>query len=242
MENSFLEEQLRRELECQGIPCNAQQASLLVQHLLLVIEKNKSMNLTHITDPVDAVTLHVVDSLLPLACEGVSLSSDDSFLDMGTGAGFPGICLGIMTDAQGLLVDSVGKKILAVKGFIEDLGLHKLSTKKARLEELPSMACETRDYVVARAVAKSNILIEYATPLLKRQGILVLEKARPTPDEIKHAHKAAQICGMSFVSRETFELRDALGHREILIYKKTGPCQISLPRRVGMAKQKPLGE
>lgn len=209
---------------------------------MLVIDKNKSMNLTRITNPADAVTLHVVDSLLPLVCPEISLSVSDSFVDMGTGAGFPGICLGIMTGARGLLVDSVGKKVLAVREFIEGLGLHRLSVTKARLEELPLMACEPQDYVVARAVAQSNILIEYAAPLLKDQGILILEKARPTANEFDYAHKAAEICGMSFVSRETFELRDALGHREIMLYKKTRPSRIALPRKVGVAKQKPLGE
>lgn len=240
--NSVLEEQLRRELEDQGIFCDACQASLLIRHLMLVIDKNRSMNLTRITDPADAVTLHVVDSLLSLACSGVSLSVGDSFVDMGTGGGFPGICLGIMTGARGLLVDSVGKKVLAVREFIDELGLHDLSATKMRLEELPLMAYEPQDYVVARAVAQSNILIEYAAPLLKNQGILILEKARPTVDEFNHADKAAQICGMSLVSRETFELRDALGHREIILYRKTRPSRITLPRKVGVAKQKPLGE
>ena len=102
-----LEARVREELAGFGISCSDGQARLLVRHLLLVIEKNRTVNLTRIVDPQEAVTLHVVDSLLPMACKGIALDCSSRFLDLGTGAGCPGIPLGIMTGAVGLLVDSV---------------------------------------------------------------------------------------------------------------------------------------
>ena len=100
---------------------------------------------------------------------------------------------------------------------------------------------ESFSYVFARAVAQSNVLVEYAAPLLKKNGLLVLEKANPTKDEMAAANRAAKICGMKFVSRETCELPNGLGHREILQYQKVAKSKIKLPRQNGMAKNQPLG-
>ena len=224
-----------------GIVITTEKADLLVSYQRLVIEKNKVVNLTRITDPEDAVTLHLVDSLLPLACERLKLGSDTHLLDMGTGAGFPGVPLAVVTEAQALPVDSVRKKVDAVSEFCQMLGLSKIHTRHARLEEL---ACEipcSQEYVFARAVARTNILLEYATPFLSMGGLLVVEKGRPEDEELEEADRAARVCGMRCVSRETFELPRDLGHREILVYKRIGEPQIKLPRNNGMARQKPLG-
>lgn len=236
-----LEQLLISQLSSFGIACSNSQADKLLTHLNLVIEKNKVMNLTRIVDPTEAVTLHLVDSLLPLAVEEVKLDSSSTFVDMGTGAGFPGIPLGILTGAQGTLVDSVNKKVSAVNEFINYLDLPNLKAIHSRVEDLPRSMFSQQDYVIARAVAQSNVLIEYATPLLRKNGILVLEKANPSNDEISSSLRASNICGLSFVSRETFELPNGLGHREIITFKKTAKAKISLPRRVGLAKTEPLG-
>lgn len=236
-----LEARVKEELAGFGISCSDDQARLLVRHLLLVIEKNRVVNLTRVVDPQEAVTLHVVDSLLPLACEGIALDRSSRFLDLGTGAGFPGIPLGIMTGAHGLLVDSVNKKVQAVSEFAARIGLSALHALHARVEDCALRHPKSQDYVFARAVAQSNVLIEYAAPLLKTGGLLVLEKARPTDEELACASEAAKICGMRDVSRETFELPRELGHREILVYKKVSEPSIRLPRKVGEAKRSPLG-
>ncbi len=242
MDAQALEARVRDELSLFGIECDDGQARQLVKHLLLVIEKNKVVNLTRITDPLEAVTLHVVDSLLPLACPGVAMDRSTRFMDIGTGAGFPGIPLGIMTGAHGLLVDSVNKKVLAVGEFAAQLGLTALHALHARVEDYASEYPRSQDYVFARAVAQSNVIIEYAAPLLKNEGMLVLEKARPSEEELEHAARAAEICGLDRVSRETFELPRELGHREILIYIQKRKPSILLPRKAGEAKRFPLGE
>lgn len=233
--------QVMNELGSFGIDCPGNKATKLVGHLELLIEKNKVVNLTRIVDPSSAVTLHVVDSLLPLACQDVRLEATSTFLDIGTGGGFPGIPLGVMTGAHGLLVDSVGKKVKAVNEFISELGVDGLEARHARVEELAHKIPDSQDFVFARAVAQSNVLIEYATPLLRHDGLLVIQKARPEIEELTCAERAAKLCGLTLVSRETFELRDGLGHREILMYRKTSKSKIKLPRRVGLASKEPLG-
>lgn len=236
-----LVEQLLGELSDYGIACSEEQARTLVSYLELVIEKNRVMNLTRISEPEEAVTLHLVDSLLPLACPGVEIDAECAVLDMGTGAGFPGVPIAVVTDAQALLVDSVGKKVAAVHEFAEKLGLRKVATRHARLEDLAREIPASQNYVFARAVARTNVLIEYGTPFLKLGGCVVVEKGRPEDDELQEASKAAEICGLELVSRETFELPCGLGHREILIYRRVRKSRIKLPRKVGLAKSSPLG-
>lgn len=234
-------DQLVSELAGYGIVISTEQADKLVSYLQLIIEKNKVVNLTRITDPVDAVTLHLVDSLLPLACKELVIGSESQFLDMGTGAGFPGVPFAVATGARGLLVDSVRKKVDAVSEFCKTLGLSSITTRHARLEELARDIPLSQNTVLARAVARTNVLLEYATPFLTMGGQLVVEKGRPEDEELEEADRAARLCGMKLVSRETFELPRELGHREILIYKKVGKPQIRLPRKNGMARQQPLG-
>lgn len=240
MEQAF-ETDIKTLLSEFSIACDERQAALLLRHLDLVIEKNKVMNLTRIVDVSDALVLHIVDSLLPLVCQHVTLSCSSSFVDMGTGAGFPGIPLGIMTGAQGTLIDSVGKKVNAVNEFIATLELDNLVAAHGRLEDLACSLRGTQDYVFARALARTNILIEYAAPFLKRNGSLVVSKAHPDEDELAEAERAGELCGLRLVSRETFELPRDLGHREILTYTKTGKSRIRLPRKAGTAKRDPLG-
>lgn len=244
-----MDSDMRRELECKlleyldeyGIHVSEDQARLMVAHLDLVIEKNKVLNLTRITEPFEGLVLHCLDSLMPLAFISSQIGSQDVVLDVGTGAGFPGIPLAIATSAHAVLIDSVGKKVDAVNDFSTVLGLDNVEALHVRAEELALERPASFSYVFARAVAQSNVLVEYAAPLLKMKGMLVLEKANPTDDEIGAANSAAKICGMKFVSRETCELPNGLGHREILQYQKVSKPKIRLPRQNGMAKKQPLG-
>ena len=239
VDREALQLQLVDELGGFGIYCSEVQASRLVEHVCLVIEKNKKFNLTRIVDPLDAITLHVVDSLI--VTRVVELGVDRCFLDLGTGAGFPGIPLAIVTGARGVLLDSVGKKVDAVAEFCEQLGLDGLSAAHARVEDFARDHRGEFDVVCARAVAQTNVLVEYGAPLLSRGGKLVVMKGSPSDEELAAAVRAADLCGMSLVSRETFELPRELGHREILVYEKVRKSKVALPRQAGMAKRQPLG-
>lgn len=238
--HEMLVDQLLDELNFFGLACSDEQASLMIRHLELVEKKNQSVNLTRIVALRDAVTLHIVDSLVPLLTKDFHASDELRFADIGTGAGFPGIPLTIMTGMQGVFIDSVGKKVAAVNEFIDELGLKDCKALNVRAELLGKEQPKSFDYVCARAVAQSNVVMEYATPLLKFGGQIVLEKANPSVEELDNANYAAQILGLDRVSRETFELPRGLGHREILIYEKVRKSRIQLPRRNGLAKSKPL--
>lgn len=222
------------------------QATSLLQHLDLVLEKNQVMNLTRITSVDDALILHILDSLLLLpALEQSSLHSQDpsgAVLDIGTGAGFPGIPLALLTQRSFTLMDSVGKKIRAVDEFVDALDIsERVVTTNERAEKFALSHPESYDFVVARAVAGLPVLIEYAQPFLVSHGRLVVSKGRLSDEELTSGIKAAQQAGMKLVSRETLELPDSMGHREILAFEKVTKPVLKLPRPIGEAKKRPLG-
>lgn len=164
-----------------------------------------------------------------------------SYVDMGTGAGFPGIPLGILTPMRGVLVDSVGKKVNACSEFINQLALDSsLRAVHARLEDFAVENKGQYDFVFARALAPLDVLVEYGSPLLHRGGHLVFSKGHTSDEEIANADYTASLCGVSCVSRETFELPSAYGHREVFIFEKISKAKIKLPRKNGEARRNPL--
>jgi 16S rRNA (guanine527-N7)-methyltransferase len=232
---------LRSYVDEQNIPVTDDQIEKLLRHLELVIEKNKVMNLTRIVDVHEATIKHIIDSILLLKCEGFAREDPTiSFVDIGTGAGFPGIPIGICTSWNGLLVDSVQKKIKAVEEFTSALDLTNLQSSSDRIEVVGKDHHESHSVVVARAVADMSTILEYASPLLKKSGLLYIMKATPTDEELHHARQVESLCGFTIVSRETFTLPEAMGHRTIHIYKKTHSSKIKLPRKIGEAKKTPL--
>ncbi len=224
-------------LDEQGIPCSSQQCGLLLDHLALVLERNKVMNLTRITSPEEALVLHCLDSLL---LEEQVAKTEGPVLDIGTGAGYPGIPLAVMEDRPFVLMDSVGKKARAVGEFAEALGITRVRTTQERAESYGAEHRGEFGAVVARAVAPLAVLVEYARPLLHKGGRLIVSKGRLSDDEFGAAQRTADLVGMKLVSRETKELPDDMGHREILVYECAGRSRVKLPRPVGEAKKKPL--
>lgn len=212
-------------------------AELCVRHLLMVNQVNQYMNLTRISDIHEALVLHVVDSL--------SLTRDlpiepERFLDMGTGAGFPGIPFAIYTGCEGVLLDSVGKKINAVDAFIAELGLDTVSAVHDRCESYASKHASEFDIVFARAVGQMNLIVEYATPFIEEDGYLVMAKANPSDEERRIADKTAELCGLELVGVDEFDLPCDLGHRTVFLYQKVSKPRVKLPRAVGLAKKQPL--
>ncbi len=214
-----------------------EQAALLAKHVDLVEETNKQFNLTRITSLDDALVLHILDSLLLVRYLNNSLLP---FLDFGTGAGFPGIPLGIMSGRRGTLLDSVGKKVNAVQSFISELGLHNLEAVHERVETLALQRSKGYSFVTARAVASLPVLVEYAAPLLCRNGILCVSKGRPTNEEGSRGDAAAEMCGMTRVSTDVLRLPKDYGVRTIICYKKVRKSRVKLPRQAGKAKNEPL--
>ena len=237
LESDELRELLYSDASSFGIELTDNQTYLLLKYIDLVVEKNKVINLTRITDPISAIRLHLIDSLLLAA----AVSSKCKFIDIGTGAGMPGIPFAIATGSNGYLLDSVGKKIIAVNEFINELGLQKsLLGVNSRAEEFVLKCHHTLDLVMARAVAPLCTLVEYASPFLHTDGLFLAAKSRITNEELSDGLIAASIVGLSMVSREIFELPDNAGHREILVFQKNGIEKVRLPRKNGMAKNHPL--
>lgn len=219
------------------------QAKLLLQHLELVIERNHVINLTRIIDWQDGINKHILDSLSCISSLiQLELTKDSSCLDIGTGAGFPGIPLAITLPAKFCLIDSTEKKIKEVQNFISTLKLNNCAAHAIRAEELAKKKASAFDFVVARAVSQLSTLIEYAAPLLKMNGYLIALKGMPTKEELQNADYAAKLCGLRFVSRETLELKDNSGSRSLIVLQKTAPALIKLPRNVGVAQHHPLKE
>lgn len=219
------------------------QLLLVMHHLYLMYQKNAFINLTSIRTMRDGLILHSLDSLLfaKVIDEYIALDSYALALDMGTGGGFPGIPLAAVSNFNVELLDSVGKKVNACNEFVEEMGLEdRVHASHARLEEFVRETGRAFDIVTARALAKLDVLIEYAEPYVKRGGYLFFGKANPDAQEIRDSKMVAKICGFEIVSRETFELPENFGHREIVVLRKISKSKVRLPRKNGEAKNNPL--
>lgn len=209
---------------------------LLQRHLELVIEANKTTNITRISSWEDGMLLHVEDSLVGLP--ELSAAPEGWYADIGSGAGYPGIPLAIETGRRTLLVDSVGKKTAILDGFIEELGLNNVATYTGRIEDL------ARDYpyaftaITARALAQLSILMELAAPLLKKGGHLICYKAHVEQQELDHALALQDKLGMELISDRIVALEDH--QRRIICFEKTAKERIKLPRKTGLAQKRPL--
>ena len=211
--------------------------ALLLKHLELLLEENKRTNLTRIISKEEGITLHIADSLSVLREFNLR---DGLFLDLGTGGGFPGLPLGIVSERQGILLDSTIKKANAVNRFIEELGLsNQLKSIGMRSEELAKEYGERFSVVIARAVSSLEVLEEYSVPLLEMNGLLVAMRGNDSKEEIERANKVAEILGMELIETRTFNLENVFS-RSVYVYKKVSQPSIELPRRPGMALKKPL--
>ena len=209
-----------------------------IQHLDLVLETNKKTNLTRILNVEDAAVLHILDSLVLLPY--INKAPEGALLDMGTGAGFPGIPLTIASGRKATYIDSVGKKIDAVNSFVSALGLMHAYAVHDRLEEYARSHKKQFAVVTARALAPLPVLVEYASPFLKDGGLFVITKGNPSDEELQSGIAAAKICGFTTLMTDDLDLPNGLGHREFIILKKTRHASVSLPRANGMAKKNPL--
>lgn len=209
-----------------------------IQHLDLVLEANKSINLTRILNIEDAAVLHILDSLVLLFY--ISKAPEGALLDMGTGAGFPGVPLTIASGRKAVYIDSVGKKVDAVNSFVKELGLKHAHAVHVRLEEYARTHKKQFAVVTARALAPLPVLVEYASPFLKDGGLFVVTKGNPSDKELQSGLAAAKICGFTTLMTDNLDLPNGLGHREFIILKKTRQASVSLPRANGMAKKNPL--
>ena len=204
-----------------------------------LIEYNKKVNLTAITECEEVWVKHFLDSIL--LSKYAKIPEKASLIDVGTGAGFPGIPIAITTERKTLLADSVGKKITALNRMITKLSLEGIvSTFQGRIEDLAKDQPENFSVITARALSSLSSLLELASPLLKMNGHLICYKSQDIDDELMHAKTVCNKFSMKFIEVQNFTLSDGVTHRSIVVFEKTSKPSISLPRRVGMAQKKPF--
>jgi 16S rRNA (guanine527-N7)-methyltransferase len=232
-------EYLRSYLAAMGIDPDERQLELLVRHVELVLEANARLNLTRITDLHEALRLHVADSLSALT--ELQDAPTGAMLDIGSGAGFPGIPLSMCSGRQVVLLDSVGKKAREVQEIIKLLGLDaSIEVLAARAEAFARERPAAYTAVTARALSSLPALVELASPLLSVGGRLICLKGTPDESELARGDRAARIVGMRRAGVRTLELPECAGTRTIVVYERVGQPSVRLPRREGMAQRSPL--
>ena len=215
-----------------------EQQQLITRHLQLVIRQNETMNLTRIADEDEGMLLHVEDSLSALP--EFEKAPKGLYGDLGSGAGYPGIPLAIATNRKTVLIDTRAKKMEAVKGMLEELGLEtSVEVFAGRAELLARKQPASFAVITARAVAQLSVLMELARPLLKKHGQLICYKAQVDEKEWEHALKVQEKVGMHLKSDRSFTLGETY-QRRVIVFERSGVCHMKLPRQEGAAQRNPI--
>ena len=209
---------------------------LLKRHLELVIEANKTTNITRISTWDEGMLLHVQDSLVGLP--ELEEAPEGRLVDIGSGAGYPGIPLAIESGRSTRLAESVGKKTAILASMVQMLGLDNVEVYTGRIEDLAREEPASFAAVTARALAQLSILMEFASPLLQEGGRLICYKANVSDEELDHAVLLQDRLAMKLVSDRTVTLGENC--RRIICFEKAGTPQVKLPRKTGLAQKRPL--
>ena len=229
-------------LEKWEIPFSKEQQEQLITYYEMLVEKNKVMNLTAITEFEEVLDKHFLDSIS--LAQYVDLTKPVSVIDLGTGAGFPGMPLKIMfPDLKITLADSLNKRILFLDEVISELGLTDIQTVHARAEDLahnPNYR-EQYDYCVSRAVANLSSLSEYCLPFVRIGGSFISYKSGEIEEELAAAKKAIFLLGGQFDRVIPFQLEGTDLNRSFVVIRKEKKTAKTYPRKSGMPTKKPLG-
>ena len=226
-----------------GVQVDRRQLDMFCAYRQLLIEANRSVNLTSITEDSEIAVKHFADSLTCLRV--VDLGNVTSIVDVGTGAGFPGLVLKIMNPtARVLLIDSVAKKVDFVRAVSASLGLPHVESIQARAEELgrhPSYR-EQFDLAVARGVSGLSPLAEYCLPFVRLGGVFVAMKGPKVAQEVPSGARAVSILGGGELSTCQLVLPFDAGTRVLVSATKQRSTPSKYPRRPGVPERRPLGE
>ena len=206
----------------------------------LLIETNKVMNLTSITEEKDVVLKHFIDSL---AIKNYIDISNGRVIDIGTGAGFPGIPLAIIyIDTQFTLMDSLNKRINFINTVMEECKLYNIETVHSRAEDLGhnNVYREKYDYCVSRAVAAIPVLLEYCIPFLKTGGKFISYKSEKAEEEISLSGNAQKKLGCRFDKLYSFDLPGTDISRKFVVFEKIKTTNRAYPRQAGKPKRSSL--
>ncbi len=231
-----------------NIELDKRQVCQFIQYYDLLVEWNVKINLTAITEFEDVCLKHFADSLSIINMFSSLESMKDYFsgksiIDVGTGAGFPGICLKILLPELNVtLMDSLDKRIKFLNEVINKLGLENINTVHGRVEDFAKLSeyRESFDFATARAVASLPVLCEYCIPFVKEGGSFIPYKSEKIDEEISVSNNALEILGGKIVDRVSFKLPDSELQRTILRIKKVKATPKQYPRKAGTPVKKPL--
>ncbi len=222
-----------------GISLHVEQINQFYHYMQLLLEWNEKINLTAITEPEEIILKHFVDSMTIASY----IEKNAKLIDVGTGAGFPGIPLKIIReDIEITLLDSLNKRVNFLKEVIEQLGLSQIKAIHSRVEEFGknNNYRQTFDYATSRAVANLSTLAEYLIPLVKIQGSCIGMKGPNIEEEIQQSKKAISILGGKIDKIEKFQLPKSDMDRNIVMIRKIKQTPSKYPRKPGMPAKEPL--
>ena len=198
------------------------------KYMKSLIEWNEKINLTAITDEEEIIEKHFIDSLTILKY----IKDDYTMIDVGTGAGFPGLPIAISSKSEVTLLDSLNKRV----NFLN------LNTVHGRAEEMGvnQKYREKYDIAVSRAVAPMNVLVEYLLPFVKTGGICICMKGPKADEELKEAKRAIKLLGGEIIKQEKLKLDNEKMERNLIIIKKVSTTAKKYPRKPGMPAKQPL--
>lgn len=221
-----------------GIEITESQANNFYNYMLLLLEWNKKVNLTAITDKKEIIYKHFIDSITI----NKYIKKSEVVMDIGTGAGFPGIPLKILNDDTNfILVDSLNKRINFLEEVKSNLNLNRLELIHSRIEDLAKNKeyRENVDIIVSRAVAKLNVLIEYMLPFVKKDGMCICMKGPNIEEEIKDSKRALEILGGKIEDIENISISENI-NRNIIVVRKIKTTPDKYPRKAGIPARQPL--
>ena len=221
------------------IQLNVEQKEKFYKYMNLLVEWNEKINLTAIVDPKEVILKHFVDSLT------ISKFLKDGYklIDVGTGAGFPGIPNKIYNENLDVtLLDSLKKRTIFLDEVINELEFKNIKSMHSRVEEFAQNKeyREKFDVATSRAVAQLNILLEYMLPLVKVGGLCICMKGSEIEEELNNARNALQILGGEIVKVDSFELADSEMKRNLVIIRKVRNTPNKYPRKAGTPNKEPL--
>lgn len=239
MDIKELREELEKKLNVLNIELKEKQVKQFYDYINLLIEWNKKINLTAIIEPKEIILKHFVDSLTI----SKFINERSTLIDVGTGAGFPGIPLKIIrNDIDITLVDSLNKRIKFLDDVIEKLNLNNIKAVHGRVEEIGRNKSyrEKFDYATSRAVANTATLSEYLIPLINKNGKCIYMKGPDVDEELEKGKNAINVLGGKILKKEEFKLPYSDIGRTIIIIEKIKKTPGKYPRKAGMPSKEPI--
>jgi len=239
MELEEFSKKIKESFEKIDILLNEEQINQYYKYMNLLIEWNEKVNLTAIIEPNDIILKHFVDSATILKY----IKDNENIVDVGTGAGFPGIPIKIANNTLDIiLLDSLNKRINFLNEVIQENNLEKIQTVHSRVEDFGNNTKYREKFEVAtsRAVANLSVLAEYMLPLVKVGGRCICMKGSEIEEELEKSKNAINLLGGKITKVEQFKLIDSDNTRNIVIIEKVKNTPNKYPRKAGMPSKQPL--